>query len=360
MIINGNNITLEMMDKSLKLTITDTGKELLEDIGMDEINFLELFEDIQVNSSFSFLPSVSELGALSEAPGIIYEYELTDSGEFVENEDSRLFYYNDYMLNNFVEELFNDGVVTFKEYIESIHEGIDYSKLSEEQKKYYDELKTSNTELFDERDFEFYADKIGVSLIDLMEAFPNTGTESMGDTDKEEIMTFVKERLIDNESVNTVNINDKIYELAMDLYVNYDWGDKDFDAILACIKDCYKELTTVENQLEIPFTEKRKFVMKFEKFCESNSVSDLANDIAIDLLPKISIEKDEKGGFTVDDLEKFMSEKGAKLDLIDDVISELVSMGFEFTSNEIEVIDELEIEEPILKVEKLKKFSDFK
>lgn len=360
MIINGNNITLEIADKSLKLTITSSGKELLEDIGMDEANFSELFEDIQVNSAFSFLPSVSELGALSEAPGITYEYELSDTGEFVENEDSRLFYYNDYMLNNFVEELFNGETVIFTEHIESIHEGVDYSSLSDEQKKYYDELKTSNTELFDEKDFEFYADKIGVSLIDLMETFPMGETESMDDTDKEEIMTFVKERLVDNDSVNTVNINDKMYELAMDLYVNYEWDDKDFDAILACIKDCYKELTFDDAQLEIPFTEKRKFVMDFDKFCESNFVSDLANDIAIDLLPKISIEKDEKGSFTVEDLEKFMSKNGAKLDLIDDVISELVSMGFEFTSNEIEVVDELEIEEPILKVEKLKKFSDFK
>jgi hypothetical protein len=62
---------------------------------------------------------------------------------------------------------------------------------------------------------------------------------------------------------------------------------------------------------------------------ESGSIN-LELDIANDLLPSVQKQKSESGRFTVKDLEHHMLERGANLQMIDNVVSELVELGFEF------------------------------
>lgn len=64
------------------------------------------------------------------------------------------------------------------------------------------------------------------------------------------------------------------------------------------------------------------------------SYSDIALDIALDLLPKLQKIKDEKGIFTVGMFDNYMEERGGNMKLTDEVMSNLVNMGFDFDTNE--------------------------
>lgn len=65
---------------------------------------------------------------------------------------------------------------------------------------------------------------------------------------------------------------------------------------------------------------------------------DLAEDIANDVLPRLEELRKKGELITVEYFEKYMKDRGAKLDLIDAVISTLVSMGFDF-----DIEDEVDI-----------------
>jgi len=72
--------------------------------------------------------------------------------------------------------------------------------------------------------------------------------------------------------------------------------------------------------------------MKYLKTFES--YSDIAEDIAEDLLPKLQKIKDEKGIFTVGMFDNYMEERNADMKLTDEIMSHLVNMGFDFDTNE--------------------------
>jgi hypothetical protein len=71
--------------------------------------------------------------------------------------------------------------------------------------------------------------------------------------------------------------------------------------------------------------------MKYLKTFENYS-TDITEDIAEDLLPKLEELRAEKGSFTVEDFESYMKERGSDTHTIDLVMSNLVSMGFDFDS----------------------------
>ena len=72
--------------------------------------------------------------------------------------------------------------------------------------------------------------------------------------------------------------------------------------------------------------------MKYLKTFESHS--DIAEDIAGDLLPKLQKIKDEKGIFTVGMFDNYMEERNADMKLTDEIMSNLVNMGFDFDVDE--------------------------
>lgn len=78
--------------------------------------------------------------------------------------------------------------------------------------------------------------------------------------------------------------------------------------------------------------------MKYLKTFES--YSDIAEEIAQDLLPKLQKIKDEKGLFTVGMFDNYMEERNADMKLTDEVLSHLVNMGFDFDMDEDDSDDE--------------------
>ena len=83
--------------------------------------------------------------------------------------------------------------------------------------------------------------------------------------------------------------------------------------------------------------------MKYLKTFENYS-TDITEDIAVDLLPKLEEIKAEKGSFTVSDFDEYMKQRGADSHTIDLVMSNLVSMGFDFDSEETEDEEPVEFE----------------
>jgi hypothetical protein len=75
-----------------------------------------------------------------------------------------------------------------------------------------------------------------------------------------------------------------------------------------------------------------------------NYTTDITEDIAEDLLPKLEEIRSEKGSITVSDFDEYMKQRGADSHTIDLVMSNLVSMGFDFDSEETEDGDDIEFE----------------
>jgi hypothetical protein len=110
----GEYISLELIDNGLKVKLNDASSAKGEIGEVSEVSFHKLFEDIEVNSDFKYSDDLgtSQMG-LTEAPGFLFSYNISDDGTFEESESSVLYYYNDYMVKNFVEELFENGEVIF-------------------------------------------------------------------------------------------------------------------------------------------------------------------------------------------------------------------------------------------------------
>jgi ribosomal protein L37AE/L43A len=111
-----NGIYLSVIPErgGLKLSLTESGKEFAEENGLSEINFWEIFDDIEGNSEYIYVANLGEEGfGLTDAPGIIWGYEIGEDGELIETPDSELFYYNNYMLDDFGVKLAKNGSVIF-------------------------------------------------------------------------------------------------------------------------------------------------------------------------------------------------------------------------------------------------------
>ena len=116
---SGNYLTLERLENgNLKISLTDEGKEKIEeDIDIKEADFFDYFENISSNSELLYIYNISDIGIMMEAPGITIGYYIDDSGELTDegNEDySEIFYYADYAIKDFTEELKNNGFVIFQ------------------------------------------------------------------------------------------------------------------------------------------------------------------------------------------------------------------------------------------------------
>jgi hypothetical protein len=70
--------------------------------------------------------------------------------------------------------------------------------------------------------------------------------------------------------------------------------------------------------------------MKYLKTFEGYNDKSLAREIAEDLLPRLNKVRDEKGIFTVSMFDNYMEERKGDMRLTDEVISELVDLGFQF------------------------------
>jgi hypothetical protein len=86
--------------------------------------------------------------------------------------------------------------------------------------------------------------------------------------------------------------------------------------------------------------------MKYLKTFESYD-DDIATKIAEDILPKLQKIRQEKGKFTVGMFDNYMEERGGNMKLTDEIISILVSMGFDFDSDDDSDDDDLSNHHPL-------------
>lgn len=136
LVSDGRYLNLEKLDNGdLKIILTPDGREEIEDSG--EVNFDDLFEDIRCNSDYLYWESMSdaELG-MSDAPCITDGYYFEDNGDLLTYDDSELFYYPDYMIKDFKEELDKDGFVIFITNSPKTLEEIEKHRFERKVKKY--------------------------------------------------------------------------------------------------------------------------------------------------------------------------------------------------------------------------------
>ena len=116
---NGRYIDLEELSNgNLKISLTTEGYELYENFGgISDDKFMDFFDDIRVNSEWNYIENLSHAGlGMSEAPCITYGYYIDDDGNFTDEESmsySNIYYYSDYVIKSFTEELIKDGSVIF-------------------------------------------------------------------------------------------------------------------------------------------------------------------------------------------------------------------------------------------------------
>ena len=116
-IFSGKYVTLTVLPNKLKIELTTDGLDEISGMSSADIktdNFYELVEDITTNSAFEYHWNLGEAGiGGTDAPAFTYEYSLGDAGEYEENDESELYYFNDYAITPFMEELRDKGEVYF-------------------------------------------------------------------------------------------------------------------------------------------------------------------------------------------------------------------------------------------------------
>ena len=108
-------IIMKFSDTGLYLELTPNGIEEANENGIDEIIFYDFMEDITTNSDILYHNDAGHVGlGLTEAPAITKGYYIDDDGTLTDggHNDSRLFYYSDYMISDFTKKL-NDGESVF-------------------------------------------------------------------------------------------------------------------------------------------------------------------------------------------------------------------------------------------------------
>ena len=135
-------LDLELLKNGdLKISLTEDGiKNAKGDNGISFSNFgTDYFDDIQGNSSWMYFDDMSdyELG-MTESPCITDEYYFDENYKVTDEETweiSQLYWYPNYMITNFTDELYKNGFVIFKGTQKTPKE-IEEIRLSRDMKKF--------------------------------------------------------------------------------------------------------------------------------------------------------------------------------------------------------------------------------
>jgi len=124
---------------NMKLSLTDEGKEKVKEDGINYENFIDYFDDIRANSEYVYWESIGDAGlAMSDAPCITDGYYFDDDGIFTDekHDDSEIFWYPDYVVKDFTEELYKKGYVIFETNKPKTKEEIEKRRFKNDTKKY--------------------------------------------------------------------------------------------------------------------------------------------------------------------------------------------------------------------------------
>ncbi len=111
---HGRYITLEEVQGGLRIRLNKEGKKEAKTADFSEEKFYEFFEDVAANSEYLYFME-SPLG-LTNAPVITDGYYYDDNGNFTHkgNENSKVWWYPDYFVKDFTEELKLTGETFFQ------------------------------------------------------------------------------------------------------------------------------------------------------------------------------------------------------------------------------------------------------
>ena len=133
-------LDLEKLENGdLKIILNSDGKEEANDYGINIDNFYDYFDDVRGNSEYLFYESISDAGlGMSEAPCIIAGYYFDDNGKLTDDghDDSEIFWYPNYMIKDFTEELVKNGFVVFQTTKPKTQEEIEKFRLKRDTEKY--------------------------------------------------------------------------------------------------------------------------------------------------------------------------------------------------------------------------------
>lgn len=91
-----------------------------------------------------------------------------------------------------------------------------------------------------------------------------------------------------------------------------------------------------------------KYLKRFESFESQDEIyetTDISSDIADDIISKLKDEKEKNNGvFTIQDYEKYMTDRGADDVTKDSVMHYLVNKGFDFDSEYEEEVNPEELD----------------
>jgi hypothetical protein len=139
--ISYNFLDLDILERGhLKIMLNDNGKEEVKHMDLTPDNFYDLFEDIQANSEMMYFDDMSDVGlGMSSSPCITDGYWYSDDNlGYLEPVDdtARIFWYPNYSIKDFTEELVENGYVVFEVDKEKTDEEIERQKLKKDINKY--------------------------------------------------------------------------------------------------------------------------------------------------------------------------------------------------------------------------------
>lgn len=123
----GRYVNLNILPNgNLEISLTEEGKTEIEEY--DNIFFEDLIDDIRANSNWLYVDPLSNVGIASDAPAMIFNYDMTDEGRIIVNvyDDGEVFYYNDYTFKDCMDELNIHGKVIFYRLIVTPQEQKEY------------------------------------------------------------------------------------------------------------------------------------------------------------------------------------------------------------------------------------------
>lgn len=134
-------LNLEQLDNGdLKISLTDEGRELIDDFGgISEDNFDDFFEDIRGNSEWLYVSDMSDFDlGMTNAPCILDGYYFNRHGKLTDkkHKDSELYWYSNYMVSDFTEVLKDNGFVIFETNKPKTVKEIEDIKLKRDMKKF--------------------------------------------------------------------------------------------------------------------------------------------------------------------------------------------------------------------------------
>ena len=108
-------LDLEILENGdMKIILNENGKEETED-GLDEDMNYDLFDDIRANSELLYFSDMSDTGfGMSSAPCITDGYYVGDDGDLEEGNKAIVYWYPNYLVKSFTDELVENGYVIFQ------------------------------------------------------------------------------------------------------------------------------------------------------------------------------------------------------------------------------------------------------